>query len=201
MITRLALANVVDVTRLDSEQANPRANFDRKLLDALGIRKVKGIWLKRDKDPLESSSKPKRLKTRAQKKTLPPRKARQLTTIKESSLTKSLDKESRSTKEPVPQTCVNLEYSDEEEVPLKECSPDHLALSLSFEVEEERPTPAQSPVMSPDMSLKIPQHAPANPTTTAFYLDEVLQASEARYRKILREERDAILAPILKKPD
>lgn len=48
------------------------------------------------------------------------------------------------------------------------------------------------------MSPKVPQNPPADP---ALSLDEVLLAAEACYRKILREELDAILAPILKKLD
>lgn len=53
-ITRIALSNGVDVSGLESERANPRANFDKKFLDSMGIRKVKGIWLKRDEEPPES---------------------------------------------------------------------------------------------------------------------------------------------------
>lgn len=192
LITRLALFNVVDITGLESEWANPRANFDKKLLDAMKIRKVKGIWLKRDEDP-ESSSKPKRVNTHVQKKTPPLRKARRLTTIKESSLNKSLDEESGSTKDHTPQTFLDLEYSKVVEVPPKELTLDRHALTLSFEVEKERPAPIQSPEAS--------RHPPATNVTSSISLKEVLQAAEDRYRKVLLDELNNILALILKKFD
>lgn len=151
LITKIALLNQVDVSNLESERANSRASFDKRLLDFMGIRKVKGIWPKKDEDVPEGSAKPKRVKTRATKKTPPPRKSLFLTTLKETSLDKSLEKKYGSTEDPVQQQFVDVKFSDEEEVPPKEPSPAHLARSFSFEVEEE-----DEPV-APPLASKNPE--------------------------------------------
>lgn len=61
----------------------------------------------------ESSSKPKRIMIGAVKKTPPFRKGRRLSTIKDSSIHKSLEEESGSTKDPVPPSIVDLKLSKE----------------------------------------------------------------------------------------
>lgn len=155
----------------------------KKLLVSMGFKKIKGIWLKKDEKPSKSSSKPKRVKTHATKKTPPPRKARRMTIIKQNSLDKSLNEEFGSTKDPAPQTFVDLEFYEEEEVPPKELSPERLALSLSLKVEEE-----ENPVTPPP--------APENPLTSQLTLEKVLQEAENRYRRVVCEEIYSAIAAL-----
>lgn len=106
----------------------------------MGIKKVKGIWLKKDEEALEASVKPKQIKTRGVRKAaLPSCKSINLSTINETSLEKSLEEESDSTIGPAPQQFVDLEFSYEGETTAapKAINTAQPAHTLLFELEED----------------------------------------------------------------
>lgn len=198
LITCVALVNGVDLFELESGKTNPRAHFDKKLLDSMGIRKVKGIWLKKDEEVLESSTKPKRIKTRVVKKT-PFRRGRRLATIKEGG-DKSLEEQSASTKDLVPPTPVDIEVSDDVDMPQK--NPSHVPPALSLSLEEDDVPAPGSPVHPhpPTASGPALASAPASPppAIVASYpsLNVIFQEAENRFRAIVREEIAAALSSL-----
>lgn len=97
VITKLALVHKVDLPEFQGERANSRPNFNKKLLNFMGLKKVKRLWVKKEGEAPETSSKAKRVKTRASKKNIPPSsKSLRLTTIKETSLEQCIEEDSNS---------------------------------------------------------------------------------------------------------
>lgn len=176
MITKLAITNHVDLNGLEGEKANTRANFDKKLLEFMSIKKVKEVWLKKDDDVSDESAKPKWFKSRATRKNTPPsRKSQLLSTIKEAGIERSIEEELDSSKDP--KQAADLEFSDEEaktDIPPKVSSPLLVLGNLSLEIEDKE---------DPDVKMKEAEEH-TSPFFSSPITKELIQECSKKWKSV-----------------